>query len=145
MDPGRPERTTRRATDLRLVPAGSLCSVDCGAAQPTLPVMELTARERRILAELEHQFATGTPGTKEGVRKVASIHRSRRPQWMVGVAAVLGVLLVVAGIGLGVGSSVLLGTFLVVWWLSPLLGRLLRRVGGRIRESFKDEPPSATP
>jgi hypothetical protein len=107
--------------------------------------MELTERERRILAELEHQFVTGTSGTKESAREVASIQRSRRPQWMVGAAAVLGILLVVTGIGLGVASSVLLGTFFLVWWLSPVLWRLLRRVGGRIQESFKDAPPSATP
>ena len=107
--------------------------------------MELTERERRILAELEHQFATGTPGTQESAGKVASIQRRRRPQWMVGAAAILGTLLVVTGIGLGVASSVLLGTFLVVWWLSPVPWTLLRRVGGRIRESFEDAPPSATP
>jgi len=107
--------------------------------------MELTERERRILAELEHQFATGTPGTKESAGKVASIQRRRRPQWMVGAAAVLGILLVVTGIGLGVASSVLLGMFLVVWWLSPGLWRVFRRVGRRIRESFHDAPPTATP
>jgi Flp pilus assembly protein TadB len=107
--------------------------------------MELTERERRILAELEHQFATGTPGTKETAGEVASIQRSRRPQWMVGAAAVLGILLVVTGIGLGVASSVLLGTFFLVWWLFPVLWRLLRRVCGAIRESFKNAPPSATP
>jgi Protein of unknown function (DUF3040) len=107
--------------------------------------MELTERERRILAELEHQFATGTPETKESGGKVGSSQRSRRPTWMVGAAAVLGILLIVTGIGLGVASSVLMGMFLVVWWLSPVLWRLLRWVGRRIRESFQDAPPTATP
>jgi hypothetical protein len=107
--------------------------------------MELTERERRILAELEGQFAAGTPGTKESAYEVASIQRSRRPQWMVGAAAVLGILLVVTGIGLGVANSVLLGTFLVGWWLSPVLRKLLGRVAARIREWFEDAPPSATP
>jgi hypothetical protein len=88
--------------------------------------MELTERERRILAELEREFA---------------IRRSLRPQWTVGVSAVVGILLLVAGIGLGVASSVLLGMSFLVWWLSPLLGRLLRRVSRAIRESFEDAPP----
>jgi hypothetical protein len=103
--------------------------------------MELTERERRILAELEREFATGAPGTTEGPREVAPIRRSLRPQWTVGVSAVLGILLLVAGIGLGVASSVLLGMFFLVWWLSPLLWRLLRRLGRAIQESFEDAPP----
>jgi hypothetical protein len=121
------------------------CALSAPWGTRALRVMELTERERRILAELEHQFATGTPRPKENAGKVASIQRSRRPQWMVGGAAVLGILLVVTGIGLGVATSVLLGRFLVVSWLSLVLWRLLRRVGGRIRESFEDAPPSATP
>lgn len=56
----------------------------------------------------------------------------------------LGILLLVAGIGLGVTDSVLLGTVLVVWWLSPLLGRLLRRAGKAFRGLFEDPPPGAT-
>jgi uncharacterized protein (DUF58 family) len=88
--------------------------------------MELTEREHRILAVLEREFA---------------IRRSLRPQWTVGVSAVVGILLLVAGIGLGVASSVLLGMSFLVWWLSPLLRRLLRRVSRAIRESFEDAPP----
>jgi accessory gene regulator protein AgrB len=103
--------------------------------------MELTERERRILAELEHQFPTGTPGTKERPREGAPIRRRLRRRWTVAAAAVLGILLLVTGIGLGVTSSVLLGTLLVVWWLFPLLWRLLRRVGRAILESFEDAPP----
>jgi hypothetical protein len=106
--------------------------------------MELTERERRILSELELQFRTGAPETTESPGAVAPI-RSRRQRWTGTAAAVLGILLLVAGIGLEVGSSVILGTFLVVWWLSPLLWRLLRRVGTAIRESFEGAPPSATP
>jgi hypothetical protein len=107
--------------------------------------MELTERERRILAELEHQLASGAPGTKGRRREGAPIRRSLRTRWTAAAAAVLGSLLVLAGIGLGISSSVLLGTFLVVWWLSPLLGRLLRRLGGTLNELFKDAPPGAGP
>lgn len=107
--------------------------------------MELTERERRILADLEHQLSAGTPGAKGRPREVAPIRRSLRPQWTIAPAAVLGSLLLLAGIGLGVTGSVLLGTFLVVWWLSPLLWRVLRRAGRAILESFEDAPPGATP
>lgn len=105
--------------------------------------MELTERERRILAELEHQLSTGTSGTKERPADVAPIRRNLRAKWTVTAAAVLGSLLLVAGIGLGVTSAVLLGTLLVVWWLSPLLWRLLRRAGSALQEFFKDPPPDA--
>lgn len=117
-------------------------STPWGAADTS--VMELTERERRIIAEMEHQFPTGTPGTTDHPGGAAPKRRSLRPKWMVTAAAVLGIVLVVTGVGLGVGSSVLLGTFFVVWWLSPVLWSLLRRIGSRIRESFEDAPPGAT-
>jgi hypothetical protein len=105
--------------------------------------MELTERERRILAELEHQLSTGTPRAEGRRREGAPIRRGLRPRWTVVPAAVLGSLLLVAGIGLRITGSLLLATFLVAWWSSPLLWRLLRRAGRAFSELFKDAPPRA--
>lgn len=104
--------------------------------------MELTERERRILVELEHQLSSGPEGQSPAI---APTHRSVRPQWTVVPAAVLGSLLLAAGIALGVAGAVLLGTLLVLWWLSPLLWRLLRRAGRATIGLFEDTPPGAAP
>lgn len=103
--------------------------------------MELTERERRILAELERQLSTGAPGLRGGSRTIAPSRPGLRPHWTIVPAAVLGILLLAAGIALGVGSAVLLGIFLVLWWLDPLVLRLSRRAGGALREFFRDPAP----
>lgn len=104
--------------------------------------MDLTERERRILAELEHQLSGGRGRTK-GSPELAPVRRSLRPRWTIVPAAVMGSLLLVAGIALGVAGAVLLGTLLVVWWLSPSLWRLSRRAGRALDKHFKDAPPTA--
>lgn len=105
---------------------------------------DLTDRDRRILAELEGQFTTGRRGSPAPGAAAGLARRSRRPQWTVLPSAVLGCLLFAAGIALGVGSAVLMGTFLLLWWLSPGLWRLLRLVGRSVLESFTSPPPDAT-
>ncbi|HST64007.1 MAG TPA: hypothetical protein VLM05_02365 [Mycobacteriales bacterium] len=96
--------------------------------------MELTDRERRILAEIENQF----PGAPRPVRS------GFRPQWTVIPSAVLGVLLFVAGIVLGLGNSLLAGMLLLCWWLFPSRSRL-RQAGRRASQMLTgNEPPRTT-
>jgi hypothetical protein len=98
--------------------------------------MDLTDRDRRILAELEGQFTTGRRGSPAPGAAAGPARRRRRPQWTIVPSAVLGCLLFAAGVALGVGNAVLMGTFLLLWWLSPWVWRLLRRVGHNLLESF---------
>jgi uncharacterized protein YggT (Ycf19 family) len=86
--------------------------------------MELTERERRILAELEHQLSAGSRRRDPMSRPV---RRGIRPQWTVVPSAILGLLLLTAGLFLGVLDAVIFGAFLLVWWTSPGLIRNARR------------------
>jgi hypothetical protein len=100
--------------------------------------MELTERERRILSELEGQFAADRPAAK---RPAEPPPRRIRPQWTVLPSVVLAVLLLGTGIALGVTSAELLGVVLLVWWLAPLLRMLLRAAGRILVESLQNAPP----
>jgi hypothetical protein len=97
--------------------------------------MELTDRERRILAELEQQLSTGKPES--------AARRTSRPRWTVVPAAVLGIVLLVAGVVLGVGDAVLVGGLLTLWWLLPLVRKVLRGAGNLILESLENAPRDA--
>lgn len=103
--------------------------------------MELTERERKIIAELEGQFASATPSQPGPSRKRRRRDRGVRPQWTVIPAAMLGVLLFVAGVVLDVGGASMMGGLLLVWWLWPLLWKLLRAAGRIVVESFQNAPP----
>ena len=94
--------------------------------------MELTDRERRILAEMEHQLSEATRRPPR---------RWRRPRWTVVSAAVLGGLLLAAGAALDLPDAVILGGPLLGWSLWPLLWSLLRAVGRFAAESLRNLPP----
>jgi hypothetical protein len=106
--------------------------------------MELTDRERRILAELEVQLTTGGPASPASGRPAEPARRRLRPRWTVMPSAVLGCLLFTAGIAVHVGSAVSMGTLLLVWWLAPWLWRLLRLTGRSVLGSTANPPPDAT-
>lgn len=100
--------------------------------------MELTDRERRIFAELESQLSTAKS------RRFKAAGRGGRPQWTILPSAVLGVLLTVSGMILGLGSALLMGSFLLGWWLYPTLPTLVR-VAGRVARLLAGEGPPRRP
>jgi Flp pilus assembly protein TadB len=76
--------------------------------------MELSDHDRRVLAELERQLATGDSRRGATIRRRLGV-----------VAAVVGVVLVIVGLLLGVASGFLVGALLSASWIvRPVRRRL---------------------
>jgi Protein of unknown function (DUF3040) len=88
--------------------------------------MELSGRDRRVLAELENQF---TVEESRRLDRALSDRRPHRPQWTVLPSAILGFLLLAASIVLTLPSAALLSLCMLSWWAAPWIPRLLRAVG----------------
>jgi Flp pilus assembly protein TadB len=87
--------------------------------------MYLSDHDRRVLAELESQFAAGAGS---GGRSRAATVRRR----LGAVTGVVGVVLLIVGLLLGVAGGVLAGAFLLASWVvRPLRRRLWDAEQGR--------------
>ncbi|HST63978.1 MAG TPA: DUF3040 domain-containing protein [Mycobacteriales bacterium] len=89
--------------------------------------MELTERERRILTELERQFDPGPTDHGPGERTRESHHPALRRA--LGPVAVLGAVLLAAGILLAAVGSAVLGGALLAGWVVTRHGRRLAVAG----------------